>query len=107
MLATSSTRIDGWFNRSSGQLVKHPGTTTVDVIHVGHPIPVVAVTERRAAWQASSSCTRTRRASSASGSGNGEIIAVGEANDSKPSAKNGIASVQKNAPDAAVVDLTE
>ncbi len=36
--------------------------------------------------------------------GNGEIIAVGEAYDSKASAKNGIASVQKNAP---VVDLTE
>jgi len=36
--------------------------------------------------------------------GNGEIIVVGEAHDSKASAKNGIASVQKN---AAVVDLTE
>ena len=35
--------------------------------------------------------------------GNGEIIAVGEAYDSKASAKNGIASVQKNAPDATVV----
>jgi len=30
--------------------------------------------------------------------GNGEIIAVGEAYDSKASARNGIASVQKNAP---------
>jgi uncharacterized protein YegP (UPF0339 family) len=39
--------------------------------------------------------------------GNGEIIAVCEAYDSKASAKNGIASVQKNAPDATVVDLTE
>ncbi len=39
--------------------------------------------------------------------GNGEIIAVGEAYDSKASAKNGIASVQKNAPDATVVDLTD
>ncbi len=39
--------------------------------------------------------------------GNGEIIAVGEAYDTKASAKNGIASVQKNAPDATVVDLTE
>jgi uncharacterized protein len=39
--------------------------------------------------------------------GNGEIIAVGEAYESKASAKNGIASVQKNAPDASVVDLTE
>ena len=39
--------------------------------------------------------------------GNGEIIAVGEAYDSKASAKNGIASVQKNAPGATVVDLTE
>ena len=39
--------------------------------------------------------------------GNGEIIAVSEAYDTKASAKNGIASVQKNAPDAAVVDLTD
>lgn len=39
--------------------------------------------------------------------GNGEIIAVSEAYDSKASAKNGIASVQRNAPDAKVVDLTE
>ena len=39
--------------------------------------------------------------------GNGEIIAVGEAYDTKASARNGIASVQKNAPDATVVDLTE
>ena len=39
--------------------------------------------------------------------GNGEIIAVGEAYDSKAGAKNGIASVQNNAPDATVVDLTE
>jgi uncharacterized protein len=38
---------------------------------------------------------------------NGEIIAVGEPSETKASAKNGIASVQKNAPDAAVVDLTE
>src|SRR5258705_14008082 len=39
--------------------------------------------------------------------GKGEIIAVGGAYDSKGRAKNGIASVQKNAPDAAVVDLME
>lgn len=39
--------------------------------------------------------------------GNGEVIAVGEAYETKASAKNGIASVQKNAPDASVVDLTE
>ena len=39
--------------------------------------------------------------------GNGETIAVGEAYDSKAGAKNGIASVQNNAPDATVVDLTE
>lgn len=39
--------------------------------------------------------------------GNGEIIATGEAYESKAAAKNGIASVQKNAADAKVVDLTE
>jgi uncharacterized protein YegP (UPF0339 family) len=39
--------------------------------------------------------------------GNGEIIAVGEAYESKAAAKNGVASVQKNAAGAAVVDLTE
>jgi uncharacterized protein YegP (UPF0339 family) len=39
--------------------------------------------------------------------GNGEIIASGEAYESKAAAKNGVASVQKNAADAAVVDLTE
>jgi uncharacterized protein YegP (UPF0339 family) len=39
--------------------------------------------------------------------GNGEIIAVSEAYDTKASAKNAIASLQKNAPDATVVDLTE
>jgi uncharacterized protein YegP (UPF0339 family) len=38
---------------------------------------------------------------------NGEIIATSEAYESKSSAKNGIESVQKNAPGAAVVDLTE
>ena len=38
---------------------------------------------------------------------NGQIIAVGEAYDSKAAAQNGIASVQKNTPDATVVDLTE
>ena len=39
--------------------------------------------------------------------GNGEIIATGEAYESKASAKNGIESVQKNAAGATVVDLTE
>jgi uncharacterized protein YegP (UPF0339 family) len=39
--------------------------------------------------------------------GNGEIIAVGEAYESKASAKNGIDSVKKNAADATVVDLTD
>lgn len=39
--------------------------------------------------------------------GNGEIIAVSEAYETRASAKNGIESVKKNAPDAAVVDLSE
>ncbi|MDT5370262.1 MAG: uncharacterized protein QOC62_4693 [Mycobacterium sp.] len=39
--------------------------------------------------------------------GNGEIIAVGEAYEYKAAAKNGIASVQKNAADAKIDDLTE
>lgn len=38
--------------------------------------------------------------------GNGEIIAVGEAYESKTSALNGIESIKKNAPEAAVVDQT-
>jgi len=38
--------------------------------------------------------------------GNGQIIAVGEAYESKASALNGIESVKKNATDAAVVDQT-
>ena len=38
---------------------------------------------------------------------NGEIIATSEAYESKASAKNGFASVQKNAAGASVVDLTE
>jgi uncharacterized protein len=38
---------------------------------------------------------------------NGEIIATSEAYESKAGAQNGIASVQKNAPGATVVDLTE
>ena len=37
---------------------------------------------------------------------NGEIIASSEGYSSKASAKNGIASVQKNAPKAKVEDLT-
>jgi uncharacterized protein YegP (UPF0339 family) len=39
--------------------------------------------------------------------GNGEIIAVGEAYESKAAAKNGVESVKKNAAGATVVDLTE
>mgnify|MGYP002635888100 CR=1 FL=1 len=39
--------------------------------------------------------------------GNGEIIASSEDYESKASAKNGIGSIKKNAPDAIVVDLTE
>jgi uncharacterized protein YegP (UPF0339 family) len=38
--------------------------------------------------------------------GNGEIIAVGEAYESKAGALNGIDSVKTNAVDAAVVDQT-
>lgn len=38
--------------------------------------------------------------------GNGEIIAVGEAYESKASALNGIDSVKRNAADAAVIDQT-
>ena len=38
--------------------------------------------------------------------GNGQIIAVGEAYDSKASALNGIESVRKNAADAALDDQT-
>jgi len=38
--------------------------------------------------------------------GNGEVIAVGEAYESKASALNGIDSVKKNAPDASVDDQT-
>ena len=38
--------------------------------------------------------------------GNGEIIAVSEAYETKAAAQNGISSVQKNAPDATVADLT-
>ena len=39
--------------------------------------------------------------------GNGEIIAVGEAYESKAAAKNGVESVKKNAGDATVGDLSE
>lgn len=39
--------------------------------------------------------------------GNGEIIATSEAYTTKAGCKNGIASVQKNAPTAKVVDETE
>lgn len=38
--------------------------------------------------------------------GNGEIIASGEAYESKAAAKKGIASIQQNAPDAKVDDQT-
>jgi uncharacterized protein YegP (UPF0339 family) len=37
---------------------------------------------------------------------NGEIIAVGEAYESKSGALNGIESIKKNAPEADVVDVT-
>lgn len=37
--------------------------------------------------------------------GNGEVIAVSEAYNSKASAQNGIESVKKNAPDAPVVEV--
>jgi uncharacterized protein YegP (UPF0339 family) len=39
--------------------------------------------------------------------GNGEIIAVGEAYESKASALGGIDSVRRNAADAELVDQTE
>ncbi|MBB3606391.1 hypothetical protein FHT40_006082 [Mycolicibacterium sp. BK556] len=39
--------------------------------------------------------------------GNGEIIAVSEAYETKTSAKNGIESVKTNAPGATVVDLSD
>ncbi len=38
--------------------------------------------------------------------GNGQIIAVGEAYESKKACLNGIESVRKNAPDAKLVDET-
>ena len=37
--------------------------------------------------------------------GNGEVIATSEAYESKASAKNGIESVKKNAPDAPIVEV--
>jgi hypothetical protein len=37
--------------------------------------------------------------------GNGEVIATSEGYTTKASAKNGIASVQNNAPDAEIVEL--
>ncbi|WP_439693057.1 YegP family protein [Curtobacterium sp. SP.BCo] len=37
--------------------------------------------------------------------GNGEVIATSEGYASKAGAKNGIASVQKNAPDADIVEI--
>jgi len=39
--------------------------------------------------------------------GNGEVIAVGEAYESKASCLNGIESIKKNAPDAAIDDQTD
>ena len=39
--------------------------------------------------------------------GNGEIIASGEAYESKAACLNGIESIKKNAPDAPVVELKE
>lgn len=38
--------------------------------------------------------------------GNGEIILVSQGYESKEGAKKGIASIQTNAPDAQVIDLT-
>ena len=38
--------------------------------------------------------------------GNGQVIAVGEAYESKKACMNGIESIRKNAPDAKVVDET-
>jgi uncharacterized protein YegP (UPF0339 family) len=38
---------------------------------------------------------------------NGEIIASGEAYESKDSCKNGIASIKENAPKAEIVDTTQ
>ena len=38
--------------------------------------------------------------------GNGQVIAVGEAYESKKACLNGIESVRKNAPDARLVDET-
>jgi len=38
---------------------------------------------------------------------NGEIIASGEAYESKDGCKNGVESVKKNAPIAEIVDLTQ
>jgi hypothetical protein len=63
----------------------------------------------RSPWPENSSCTRTRAESSRFRlkAGNGEIIAVGEAYESKAAAKNGVESVKKNASDATLVDLTE
>lgn len=37
--------------------------------------------------------------------GNGQVIAVGEAYESKAAAQSGIESVKKNAPDATVVEV--
>ena len=38
---------------------------------------------------------------------NGEVIAVGEAYESKSGCKNGIESIRRNAPKAEVVDISE
>lgn len=37
--------------------------------------------------------------------GNGQVIAVGEANESKAACLNGIKSIKKNAPEAPVVEV--
>lgn len=64
---------------------------------------------RRRRWPASSSSVKDKggKFRFRLKAGNGEIIASSEAYESKAAAKNGVASVQKNATDAAVVDLTE
>jgi uncharacterized protein YegP (UPF0339 family) len=58
--------------------------------------------------QESSRSTRTSwRVPVPAEGGNGEVIAVGEGYKTKAGALNGIESIKKNAPDAAVVDQTE
>jgi uncharacterized protein YegP (UPF0339 family) len=81
---------------------------TMTVIQVGSDqTPGVVVTERESSMASNFELYKDAKGKFWFQAGNGEINAVGEAYDSKASAKNGIASVQKNAPDASLVDLTE